>query len=159
MNKKGIFDILEIGIYMFFVIAVSIFIFLVAFKYLNEKIDTSNLEINLLTKRLIYSDSCLAYRDEVRTYQGVVDLSKLSFNRLNSCFSKETTGYSINIMDINGTAIKSANNLNLKQAAYLPVCKTVPGYECLKKKNLVSYYDGIGIKTGFIVIEVINFVG
>lgn len=158
MNKKATLNILELGIYFVFITIVAIFIYIVAIKYLNEDMDTTQVETLILAKRLTYSDSCLAYNDGTRTYQGTIDIQKLNFNRLSSCFTKSTMGYVVNITDLNGKLVKSASNLNLRQEAYLPICKSVKGYRCLTKKSLVQYYNNNELKTGLMSLEVINLV-
>lgn len=156
MHKKGQINTIELIFYLVLIIIVAIFIFIVALKYFNAKIETTNLETFILTKRLIYSESCLAYKEGDRLYQGIVDLQKLEFSRLQRCFSKESMGYTIKITDFSGTIIKSASNLNARQEAYLPICESIKGYECVKKRNLVSYYDNGEIKTGLMILEVIK---
>src|SRR3989344_7698856 len=89
MNKKGIFDILERGIYMTFIIIVAVFIAAVALSYISEEIKTENIETYLILKGLVNSESCLAYNDGTRIHQNIIDLNKLTSNRLSSCLSKK----------------------------------------------------------------------
>jgi len=159
MNKKAIFNPVEIMIYIVAVIIVALFIAFATFNYLNEKIDTTNLETFLLTKKLVYSDSCLAYSDSTKTYIGIIDLEKLNNERLNNCFTKNNFGYKVSLYDINNKIVKTTSNLNQRQDAYFPICGEVPKHKCLTRKDLVQYLDQGKIKTGLIEIEVINFVG
>jgi len=155
MNKKGVYEVLELFIYISFVIVVSLFIAIVAINYLNEKIDTTKLETFLLTRYLLNSDSCVAYKDELRVHQGNIDLNKVTFETLNHCFKKEGMGFKIEIQDGESTTIKSASNLNLRQEAYLPICKSIKGFICTKRKDMISYKDNETIKQGFMLTEVI----
>lgn len=149
---------LEYMVYILFVIVVSVFILLVAFRYINEDIETTNLETFLLEKSLIYSDSCLSFRDTVKNYPGIVDLERVNSDVITSCFSKQNLGYLVKISDLNRQVLKSASNLDLRQELYLPVCKTVKQYKCANKNDLVLYYEKGQIKTGYISLEVINLV-
>ena len=158
MNKKGIFNPVEIMFYIMVVIIVAVFIALAISKFTNEKIDTVNLETFLLERKLIDSDSCLAYKDDLKIYLGIVALEKVNSERLKSCFTKENFGFLITILDLDGNAIKSAKNLDNRQEAYLPICSTIKGYKCIKKKDLIQYKTEQGIKTGEIQIEVIKLV-
>src|SRR3989344_3055858 len=159
MNKKGLLDIVRLSVNLIIIIIVSMFILMVILKYQNEDIKTTSLETFLLAKKLIYSDSCLAYKEGNKIYQGVIDMNKLSFDRLNSCATKESLGYIVTVQDLNNNPVKSASNLNLRQQSYLPVCGTINGYECLNRSELISYYDNKEMKTGHMQLEVINFVG
>ena len=156
MDKRANFNVIEIIVYMFFVIVVSIFIWSVAIDHINEKIYTINIETFLLSKRLMSSESCLAYKDNARVNPGVIDLQKLNYDRLTKCFSKKDFGYKISIIKLDNQIIKVASNLDLRQEAYLPICKDVKGFECSKRKTLVSLYNNGKLETGFMLIEVIK---
>lgn len=159
MNKKGLFNVVEIIIYLIFVLVLAVFIYLAAFDYLNEDINTANLETFLLLKKLIYSDSCLAYTDDLRVHLGTIDLEKLNSQRINMCFTKKDFGYFVKLLSKEGNTIKTASNLDDRQEAYLPVCKTIPKYECTSKKTPILYYDKGERKQGFLTLEVIKLVG
>lgn len=165
--KKGaliIGDFLGMILEFIPVIIVSIFILFVAFAYLNEKIDIHNMEVFLLSRQLLYSDSCLAFSDDYRVFPMNVDTKKLVDERLGSCFSKSSMGFRLTLFDDQGREIKSAKSLTLRQEGYLtrgatvdyPVCKAVPEYKCSKRKELVVYHTENSIKSGFLVIEVVN---
>lgn len=158
MNKKGLFNVVEIIVYLTFVLVLAVFIYLAAFDYLNEDINTTNLETFLLLKKLTYSDSCLAYSDDLRIHQNIIDLKKLNSERLNICFTKKDFGYFIKLLSKDGNAIKTASNLDDRQEAYLPVCKTTPKYECTSKKTPILYYNKGERKQGFLTLEVIKLV-
>ncbi len=55
----------------------------------NQEIRVEGMETDLLAKRIIYSSECFAYSDEVRSYPGVVDLEKVSNDRLAACLGKK----------------------------------------------------------------------
>lgn len=158
MNKKGDINIVEYLVYIIFIIIAASFIAWVAFGYLNEKIDTTNLESFILAKKIVNSDSCLAFKDDLSIHKGVIDLQKVDTSRLLNCFSKPNFGYLIKIDNLKGETIKSASNLDLRQQLDFPICKTIPQYTCLSKKDIILYKDDQGIKTGYIEVGVINFV-
>ncbi len=158
MNKRAQLNAMEYMIYIFFVIIVSVFIYLAAFQYLNEDIKTTQLETFLLSKKLVYSESCLAYRDDIKLNPGEIDLNKLNSQNLITCFSKPDFGYLVKISSFDGTLIKSASNLNVKQEVNLPICKNVPHYECTTRRDIVQYHNGEELSTGYIEVEVIKFV-
>ncbi|HLC86501.1 MAG TPA: hypothetical protein VJG30_04405 [Candidatus Nanoarchaeia archaeon] len=165
--KKGaliIGDFLGMILEFIPVIIVSIFILFVAFAFLNEKIDTHDIEVFMLSRDLLYSDSCLAFSDDYRVFPMHVDTKKLDDERLGSCFSKSSMGFRITLLDSQGREVKSAKSLTLKQEGYLtkgasvnyPVCKAVPEYKCSKRKELIVYHTENKIQSGFLVIEVVN---
>ncbi len=159
MNKKGLFNVVEIIVYLFFILVLSVFIYIAAFSYINEKIETTNLETFLLFKKLTYSDSCLAYNNDLRVHTGIIDLEKFNSPRLNICFTKKDFGYFIKLASKTGDLIKTASNLDDRQEAYLPVCKTVKQYKCTSKTDPILYYNKGEIKQGFLTLEVIKLVG
>ncbi|MBI2148744.1 hypothetical protein HYU23_03620 [Candidatus Woesearchaeota archaeon] len=159
MNKKGLFNITEFIIFFIFIIIGAMFIVLVGFNYLNEKIETTKLETFILTKKLINSESCLAYKQDNKLQTGVVNLDRLNTNILINCYSKEGLGYVVKIKSLDGKLLKSADNLNELQKTRLPICKTIPKHKCMAREDMILYYDKGEIKTGLIKIEVINFVG
>ncbi len=159
MNKKGILGMIELGVYFIFVMIVAAFMATLSIRYLNEKIDTTALETFMLTKTLVNSDSCLAYKDDLRTYENIIDLKKVNSIRVANCFLKPTLGFIVNVKDLKGTILSSAKSLDARQEAYLPVCKGTKGYICTKRETPILYYDNGIISPGTISLEVINFVG
>ena len=158
MHKKGSFNPVEWAFYLAMIIFVSVFIYFIAIDYLNENIDTLELETQILTKSLITSETCLAYKDENKVYQGTIDLEKLEFSRLKNCFSKNGFGYKVNLKDINNNEIKQVKVLDARQEAFLPICEEFKQYKCIKKTNLVSYKQNNKLELGLLTTEVISIV-
>lgn len=160
MRKKGLtlIDPVELGTYFLISMAIAVFMFLILFKYTNEEINTNNIETYLLTKKITYSESCLAYNDGARVQQGTVDLRKLDNLRLRNCFSKESLGFTIKIKDLQGREIKSASTLSLGQQGTVEVCQISSGYECYTKRKMISYFDGTQTKTGIMNLGVVKVV-
>lgn len=153
MNKKALFNAVEIMVYIVITMVVAVFIAFVAVDYKNEDIRTTQLETFLLQKKL--TNSCLAYADDTKTHYSVIDFKKLSSETLSKCYTKEGFGYSVKILELNNTVIKEASNLNLQQKADMKICEKVPGRECFTKKILINFFDG-SLRTGIMEIGVIN---
>ncbi|HLD15531.1 MAG TPA: hypothetical protein VJB94_03045 [Candidatus Nanoarchaeia archaeon] len=54
-----------------------------------KELEIGNAEPNLIIDRLVYSKDCLAYDDGSRVYPGVIDLNKLTEERIGNCLKKE----------------------------------------------------------------------
>ncbi len=156
MNKKAIFNAVEIMLYVVITVIVAVFIAIVAVNYRNEEISTTQLETFLLQKKL--TNSCLAYADSTGTHPYLIDLNRLTSEILSSCYTKEGFGYSVKILDFNNAIIKEASNLDLSQKANIQVCENVPRHECFKKRILVNFYNDGKISAGYMEIGVINLV-
>ncbi len=156
MNKKAIFDAVEITVYVVITVIVAVFIAVVAVNYKNEEISTTQLETFLLQKKL--TNTCLVYSDNTGIKSYIIDINKLTSEILSQCYTKEGFGYSVKILEFNNTVIKEASNLNLRQKANMQICENVPKHECFKKRILVNFYSNEEIHTGFMDMEVINLV-
>ena len=96
-----------------------------------------------------------------------VDVKKISDERLSSCFSKETIGFRVALLNLDGNEVKSAKSLTIKQQGFLtkgsksdyPICESIPEYKCSTRKDFVVYHNNRDIKNGVLVTEVVNFVG
>ena len=166
MNKRAdAGNFLQFFIKFIPVFIVSGFIAIVAWNYLNEDINTHNLETYILTKDLLYSDSCLALSDS-NVHPMTIDVKKISDEKLASCFTKSNMGYRITLLDKDKNEVKSAKSLTVRQEGYLvktksgyPVCKSIPEYRCSQRIDPILYSSDDNKKLGFLVTEVINFVG
>ena len=70
MNKKGqetILDFTKLILNFGIVVVVAIFIVVVTISFLNTKYDLHDFQANLLLKKLISSENCLAYNDGLNT--------------------------------------------------------------------------------------------
>ena len=156
MNKKAIFNAVEIMLYVVITVIVAVFIAVVAVNYRNEEISTKQLETFILQKKL--TNSCLAYTDSAGMHPYLIDLNKLTSEILSGCYTKEGFGYSVKILDFYNIIIKEASNLDLRQRANIQICENVPKHECFKKRILVNFYDNNKISAGYMEIGVINLV-
>src|SRR3989338_3082983 len=80
----------------------AVFIIAVVLTFANEKIDSHDLEAELLVKSLLYSDFCIVYSDGLQAYPGVISIEKMSQENLKSCFAKDSLGYKIKLLDDKG---------------------------------------------------------
>ena len=87
LNKKArMLGFVEIATYCVISGLVATFIISIMISFANEKYETHHLDARMLTTSLIYSDDCLAYNDDAKTYFGIINLEKFSEERLVSCF-------------------------------------------------------------------------
>ncbi len=139
------------------VMVVVIFIFMVAVSFLNEKFDTRDLEVYTLSRSLLYSENCLALSDEFKVSVGVIDIEKLTPEKLSSCYSKEDFGYTVKLSDIDNNEIAFVNpkfNINYN----IPICAGVKFYKCSNNKYYVLYKKDNKILPGILDLEVITIV-
>lgn len=122
-------------------ILVAVFIFIVLFSYLNEDIQTGELENNIVNANFVYN--CLAYQ----SIPGTIDETKLNQENLDACFDKKTIGYRLSL---DKTALKSANDLqNL-----IPLCSSLKkDFKCSSFENYVLLNNK---KPAILKVEVIN---
>lgn len=88
MNKRGNLDVTWVFKIMFVIAVISFFATLLANNVIERQVKTDNLELEILAKRIIYSESCFAYKNEL---SGSVEVGTLNFNSisedvLSNCF-------------------------------------------------------------------------
>jgi len=105
-------------------VIVAVFVFIIIFSYLNEDIQTQELSNSLINSNFIYS--CLAKENS----PGIIDASKFMQENLDSCFNKNSVGFSLTFRD---QTINSKNTLY----TYLPVCKSMKDFRCSEFENYV----------------------
>ncbi len=95
-NKNGSVGLVWI-INMMVVITVLITVSGVVISTLNKQVETNELGLELLSKRIIYSPLCFAYQDPYsgRAEVGVLDYNKVSEETLKECFSGENNNLGI----------------------------------------------------------------
>jgi len=100
MNKKGTF---AISTEMWMLIAksfVTIFVALAVFSLISygvtKKINVGDLENEIITRSLLQGSNCFIYKDEARTYPGIVDLSKFK-GEIDNCLSSSKTGVKLGL--------------------------------------------------------------
>ncbi len=93
MNKKGVFlttfEYIKMGFYTFIIIFYFFGIYMLVNYAVNREVDIGNIASEVYASRLLYSDSCLAFNDGIRTYVGVIDAKKFDNSRIDSCFTKK----------------------------------------------------------------------
>lgn len=127
---------------------ISVFIYIITFNYLNADLHTEHIESGILKTKLLYSDSCLRYKNP-----GEIDLEKLNDNRLKSCYLKSNLGYRLTLFDLNEKEIRTAKSMTNEQELQLAFCKQ---YKCTSSNEYVLYKEDNGLKPGILKIEAVK---
>ena len=102
MNKKGQFQtshelIIWIPRIIMLVIVVGTVFFLITLP-VKQSFDIDKLQQTILRQRFIYSENCLAYKDD-KVSPGIIDLKKFNQNNLENCFqANDKLGVSLNLI-------------------------------------------------------------
>ncbi len=158
MNKKGVsYDIVRQIPIIFMIFLVAIAIYFGVNAYTSRKVDIKNLDSYVINNRLLFSDDCLAYNDEIKVYPGIIDLKKFNEQNLDNCMQyKEGLGYLVNLSDVNGNVIKTVEMNNEDLAKKIPFCSIkVKNFKCDFNRYYVLYYDN-EIKEGILNIAVVS---
>lgn len=119
---------------------IAVYLIIVIFYYLNEKMDTDSTQLSVLSRQIIYSPECLAYQDEFKIYPGLIDLSKWNTESLRKCRTRDDYGIRLTLKDMNSNQIKEQMNLmNLEKQKLLVVCPSLADYKCYKKTTFINY--------------------
>src|SRR3989344_4453516 len=138
MGSKVAFDAPRWIIDFSITFILAVFILIIALVFVNEKIDTNPIEADNIIINLVYS--CLVYSDEVSSYPGVIDINKLSKDRIKSCFSKDSLGYTVSLYDLEGNLIRNIDpefNLNV----FIPICEGNKDFICSENKEFILYMN------------------
>lgn len=158
-NKKGsiLIDSLT-WIWKIIVVAmVVVYLIIVLVYFKNENFDTHEQEVYLLSKSLRYSEDCLALEPDL------IDLDKLTSERLSSCYSDKSLGFRVTLLSFDRTPLKTAEVLSITQKTYLGedlgVCQSLKRtHKCSVRTDLIKYKTDDAIKQGFLQLEVIQSV-
>ena len=137
MYKKGdvpLEESLSLFPQMLLLIVILVFISVVLFTYLNVDIDINNTETILLARALKYSPECLAIEP------GIIDIEKLTEDRLRQCYTKDNVKYNVRILKAN-EEIKYIKTMNARDLANFKVCSTTPNVWCTTKYEKVLIKD------------------
>lgn len=139
------------------IIVVTTFIFFVYLTFAKEVPETHNLESFTISRSLIYSQNCLALDSENQALSGVIDINKMTSERLAACYSKDGVGYTVKLSDLQGQEIKFVNP-GFRLNNYFTVCQDSPYYECSANQYYVLYKSDNKIIPGILSIGVITLV-
>lgn len=157
MSKKSqvIFESFELFWKIFIVLVIVTVIIAVIFYYLNEKIETDELEYRIIITKFLYSPQCLACQDELKTYPALIDFDKFEKSRLQGCGINDIYGVKLTLRDLQGTALKTID-YNPYKTALLPVCSSLKDFKCTEKTIFALYKTGNEIKPALLTAGVIR---
>ena len=130
---------------------ITIFIFMNTAKYLNPGFATEELELRILTAKLLYSDTCIKYINP-----GEIDLEKFNDAHLQNCYLKSNLGFKLNLTNLDDKQIKVAELLNQQQETDLKLPTVSKNFKKVLSKEYVLYYENNQLKPGILNIEVIK---
>ena len=130
---------------------ITIFIFMNTAKYLNPGFETEEFELKILTAKLLYSDTCIKYKNP-----GEIDLEKFNDAHLQNCYLKSNLGFKLNLTNLDDKQIKVAELLSPQQETDLILPTVSKNFKYLSSKEYVLYYENNELKPGILNIEVIK---
>lgn len=130
---------------------ITVFIFMNTAKYLNPSFSTEELELKILTAKLLYSDTCIKHINP-----GEIDLEKFNDAHLQNCYLKSNLGYKLNLTNLNNKQIKTVKLLSSQQETDLKLPTVSKNFKYVSSKEYVLYYENNELKPGILNIEVIK---
>lgn len=130
---------------------ITIFIFMNTAKYLNPAFSTEEIELKILTAKLLYSDACIK-----RINPGEIDLEKFNDAHLQNCYLKSNIGYKLNLTNLNDKQIRVAKLLSSQQETDLRLPAVSKNFKYVSSREYVLYYENNELKPGILNIEVIK---
>ena len=92
MNKKGDETVAENApiwlVMMLLIIIVMLGVRYMATSGVYSELQLGNAEANMVIDRLAFSKDCLAFNNSLRTYPGLIDVSKYNQERIKNCVKK-----------------------------------------------------------------------
>jgi len=161
MNKKGEEIIKE---YIFFIYRLLFLIVIVAVLlavfnlFVTRDIDVLSEETFIISQRLIRSENCLAFEEDGKVYQGVVDLDKFDLDRIKTCLVlQDSYGFNVSLEKIDGQNYGSFTT-NDKSRAFSSLCGTedAVGFNCWVRKDYVLINENGGLKPGYLSLMVVK---
>lgn len=135
-------------------IAVSLVVIVVyaAFQiYINRERNVTDIESHVLAQRFYYSENCALYYD-IKSYPGIIDLSKFNENVLIGCYSNEEIGFKFSLRDLDKKIIKEVKLNDLP----FDLCKSKDkNFNCYFNRQYILYLDSGIKKQGLMDIQVV----
>jgi len=160
MEKRGS-SLVQESIYLFFRIIlfglIIVIILALVSMYTNRKVDILQEETYIINQRLLRSSDCLAFEENQRVYQGIVDINKFEQSRLENCVAlTDDKGFNVSLKYINGDITSLV--VNDKIELYIDLCdvKKKHGFECMNRTDFVLIKDKDSLKPGYLNLEVIK---
>jgi hypothetical protein len=158
MKKGQISGTMMIWIYrMILLVIVFFFIYIIININLARSVKINDIDANILETRLLYGPKCIAYNDG-RVNPGILDVTKISEDQLNSCTSfknQDIQGYNLTIFDESSNVVKNVTiNHDIYDLNF--ACKIKSKIRCNNFKEYILYYDGNKIKNGVLFLNVVT---
>ncbi|MFH1840476.1 MAG: hypothetical protein ABH849_04990 [Nanoarchaeota archaeon] len=161
MNKKGEDMIKEFLYFIFrlFLLIIVVIIILAIFNlFVTRDIDVIKEETFIVSQRLIRSETCLAFEENDRVYQGVIDPTKFDLSRINTCLVLPSNkGFNVSLEEINGKNYGSFVT-NDKSRAFISLCDVgdKAGFDCWVRKDYVLIDENGILKPGYLSLMVVE---
>jgi len=154
MKKGQIASYIEWTLKLIPVFIIAVFIFVIASKQINAPLETHPLEAKLTMNALKYH--CLILEKE-RPQLGVIDIEKFTEDKIKKCYSKNELGYTLTLLNKEKEELKKIKNFpSLNHERILPVCETIPEYECATTEEFILIYNKGTLEPSFLKLEVVN---
>jgi len=161
MNKKGEDlpgEFIKFIFRLFLLIVVVAVILTIFNLFVARDIDIIIEETFIVSQRLIRSENCLAFEENDRVYQGIIDPTKFDLSRINTCLVlPDKIGFSVSLEEINGKNYGSFVT-NDKARAFLSLCdtKNPVGFDCWVRKDYVLINENGKLKPGYLSLMVVE---
>ncbi len=156
MNKKATSTvdqelIIWIPRLIILIIATGIILFLIT-NAIQKSFETDKVQQSILRQRFVYSEDCLAYKDD-KVNPGIIDEKKFTQRNLENCFqSHEELGVNINLIT---NEVKTVNlNDNLKNK--FNFCFDQKHFSCSNYTYYVLIKDNENYKPGLLNVAMIK---
>ena len=156
LNKKAAYNttkelIIWIPRILLVVIAVSTVFYLITMP-IRQNFDIDQLQQTILRQRFVYSENCLAYKED-KTYPGIVDKAKFNIKNLENCFQvNDNIGIRLNLLADKSNTI----SLNEKLADKFNFCFDKKHFSCSNYTYYVLIKDNSEFKSGLLNINIIK---
>ncbi len=131
------------------VFILAVFFYIVVLFYRGESFNTTYLDQELVIRNL-FTKECLG-QENARS--GIIDVQKISDIKLQTCAQKENQWYGIKLRNTQGELVKEASVMPVHIQNLIPVCPSVPEYQCTQKQVYVLYQDQNQQKPGILEVE------
>jgi hypothetical protein len=130
----------------FLLVALLIFFLMINY-YINNKIDTKELKVEILTNKILYSDIIMYEDENDQVYPGIIDMKKFTDDNINSRINYQVKRHStamLEILDNEENKVVKTIYLNKAQYTNLEVLlkqEGKGGSSSYYKTFPVTYYD------------------
>ncbi len=145
MNKSGkvyltTAESIKVGAMTFLIILYFFFLASIISSGINREVHVGKISNEIYVSRLVLSESCIGYNDGIRSHLGIIDIEKLTSERLDICLKNDRFAAKLNIT-YNSNSIVAYNN----KVSYLVNSKLCFSnrYKCgtLSPKKFIAVHD------------------